>query len=187
MDTKLPMGFAIRVESTNWSTCRDALESVLAQMKQMQVPECGVTEAAHWKLTVVEKSDALNDPPGPPKDAYFCLITWPNGTEGLLFPRPGNVPVCTTREKGLSDYATALEHLHKLAKMNPVLANGVTIRLVQFERKDAIMEFTFNEPQVEKQVAPAVMDMHACPRCRRQMSHSHRYGYICEYCNGIED
>lgn len=26
-----------------------------------------------------------------------------------------------------------------------------------------------------------------CPRCGRGMSHTHRWGYICEYCAGIED
>lgn len=78
-------------------------------------------------------------------DAYLCLVTWPNGTEGLLFPRPGNVPLAATLEMGEKDFETACVHLHAyIANAPPVLREkvlGATIRLVKFERKEVLKEF----------------------------------------------
>lgn len=117
-------------------------------------------------------------------EAYFCLVTWPDGTEGLLFPRPGNVPINTTLEAGLKDFEIAREHLERFVPKNPKLA-GTKVNLVKFQRLEVVK--THPEPAPEPPRESVIADMYACPRCRRQMTHSHRHGYICEYCAGIED
>jgi hypothetical protein len=117
-------------------------------------------------------------------DAYFCLVTWPNGTEGLLFPRPGNVPINTTLEDGTNDFEIAKKHLAEHVFSNPKF-EGTKIRLVKFARLEVVKEFP--EPAPEPPRESVIADMYACPSCRRQMTHTHRHGYICEYCCGIED
>jgi len=84
--------------------------------------------------------------------AFFVLITWPNGTEGLLFPRPGNVPVADTQDKGMMDFGTAKEHLEQYQELtrskrpfspsNAEDLKGTVIRLIKFERQEVVHEFT---------------------------------------------
>ncbi len=118
------------------------------------------------------------------EEAYFCLVTWPDGKEGLLFPRPGNVPICKTKAEGETDFRTAVKDLDQFVAFNPKFA-GTKINLVRFERKEVVLAFP--EPPLEKRVQSVIEDMYACPRCRRQMTHSRNHGYVCEYCAGIED
>jgi hypothetical protein len=83
--------------------------------------------------------------------AYLVLITWPNGKEGLLFPRPGNVAVAATPEQGESDFKKAhhdlLEYAEQAGGVGPSLRNrftslkGTTIRLIEFERGPVLKEF----------------------------------------------
>jgi hypothetical protein len=74
--------------------------------------------------------------------AYLVLITWPDGTEGLLFPRPGNVPVADTEEKGVHDFHLAAQHLREYGLAFPWSEKvGCTIRLVEFERGPTLREF----------------------------------------------
>ncbi len=69
--------------------------------------------------------------------AYLVLITWPDGTEGLLFPRPGNVQIATTLEMGQNDFETAKTHLREYWDAmagNPDMqakVQGAMIRLVK--------------------------------------------------------
>jgi len=79
--------------------------------------------------------------------AYLCLITWPDGTEGLLFPRPGNVPIADSFEKGEQDFIKARQDLIDYARTRSTHKQaesiyGTTIRLVEFERKTVLMECT---------------------------------------------
>ena len=75
--------------------------------------------------------------------AYLCLVTWPDGTEGLLFPRPGNVPIAQTPAQGLKDYDTACEHLREFAKLRPELKDA-KVRLVLFQSVGLIAEFSLS-------------------------------------------
>lgn len=98
-------------------------------------------------------------------NAYLCLVTWPNGVEGLLFPRPGNVPVASTPEDGQKDFDTAKKDLGEyaadlelrllrskeqsfpaehIAGIEAQLAKikGATIRLVRLERQETVQEYT---------------------------------------------
>lgn len=116
-------------------------------------------------------------------EAYFCLVTWPNGTEGLLFPRPGNVPINTTLEDGAKDYEIAVADLKAWIGGNPQF-QGTKVKLVRFQRMEVVKEFP--EPVVEK--IPPTVPGYTCPKCNRQMSHCRNFGgYVCEYCAGIED
>jgi hypothetical protein len=115
-------------------------------------------------------------------EAYFCLVTWPDGTEGLLFPRPGNVPINTTLEDGLKDFATAKEHLDRFVPTTPKLA-GTTMRLVKFERVEVVKSYP--EPPPVTTTVPS--DANICERCGRQKTHYNGAGYVCDYCAGIED
>lgn len=72
--------------------------------------------------------------------AYLCLVTWPDGTEGLLFPRPGNVPVANTEEQGLNDFGIAKKHLLEWGITRPGL-DGTVVRLIEFERGKILQEF----------------------------------------------
>jgi uncharacterized protein with PIN domain len=117
-------------------------------------------------------------------DAYLVLVTWPDGSEGLLFPRPGNVPINTTQEQGLQDYAIAVDHLNEFIRERKEFAN-CKVRLVRFTRHEVVKEYPEPKPQPSRE--SVIADMYACPRCRRQMTHTSRFGYICEYCSGIED
>jgi hypothetical protein len=142
-------------------------------------------------------------------NAYLVLITWSDGTEGLLFPRPGNVPICTTEEQGLKDFETAVEHLKQIASTssNPRFRDA-KVRLVRFTRQEVVQSFP--DP-VEKLPPTVVADLSEaernvllqrldpyerevvaalgciCPKCGRQMSRTLTWGYVCEYCAGIED
>jgi hypothetical protein len=115
-------------------------------------------------------------------DAYFALVTWPDGKEGLLFPRPGNVPINTTLEDGTRDFDKAVADLKAWVSGNPQF-KGTKVKLVRFERMEVVKEFP--EPVVEK--VPPTVPGYACERCGRQKSHIHGQGYVCEYCAGIED
>jgi hypothetical protein len=74
-------------------------------------------------------------------NVYLVLITWPNGTEGLLFPLPGNVAVADTPEQGERDFEKAKHDLLEYAKAGRSL-KGTTIRLLEFERGPTLKEFT---------------------------------------------
>ena len=76
-------------------------------------------------------------------DAYLCIVTWPDGTEGLLFPRPGNVPLAQTPEQGLKDYDSACEHMREFAKVRPDLKDA-TIHLVLFKSVAMIAKFSLS-------------------------------------------
>ncbi len=115
-------------------------------------------------------------------DAYFALVTWPDGKEGLLFPRPGNVPINTTLEDGTKDFNKAVADLKAWVSGNPQF-QGTKVKLVRFQRMEVVKEFP--EPAVEK--IPPVDSAYTCQRCGRQKSHIHGQGYVCEYCAGIED
>jgi hypothetical protein len=117
-------------------------------------------------------------------DAYFCLVTWPDGREGLLFPRPGNVPVNTTLEDGLADYNKAVGDLKEHVERHPSF-NGTKVKLVKFQRLEVVKELQFPEPVVEK--IPPFVYGYPCEQCGRQKSHIYGIGYVCEYCAGIED
>jgi hypothetical protein len=87
------------------------------------------------------------------KDQFLCIITWPDGTEGLLFPRPGNVPIADTQELGESDFETACQHLKEYYIPNPPTPlweeyrdnqpklGAIKITLKQFKHKADIKEF----------------------------------------------
>jgi len=87
--------------------------------------------------------------------AYLVIVTWPDGTEGLLFPRPGNVPLADTEWKGMLDFEKAKKDLldyyefekdHHPERQRPEpwfrTVKGATIRLVKFERLETVEEFT---------------------------------------------
>jgi hypothetical protein len=74
--------------------------------------------------------------------AYLVLVTWPNGTESLLFPRPGNVPVAATPEQGQTDFETAKKHLLEYDKQSSHKMNGTKIRLILFDRRAILNEFS---------------------------------------------
>lgn len=89
----------------------------------------------------------------PKREAFLVLVTWPDGTEGLLFPRPGNVPIADTVEKGLEDFNTARQHLDEyITQVKEAIAAGVavdpksremmrsTLRLIKFERGEVLHE-----------------------------------------------
>jgi hypothetical protein len=73
-------------------------------------------------------------------DAFLILVTWPDGREGLLFPRPGNVAVAATVEAGEQDFEIARRHLNEYAKRVRGLGT-TTIRLIRFERHETLKEF----------------------------------------------
>jgi hypothetical protein len=78
--------------------------------------------------------------------AYLVLVTWANGTEGLLFPRPGNVPVASTPKEGKKDFETAKEHLthflEQQEEFDSPMKKPITIRLVEFERGQVLEAHT---------------------------------------------
>lgn len=79
------------------------------------------------------------------KDAYLCIVTWPDGTEGLLFPRPGNVPIADTEERGWRDFQTAERHLKEF--MADVMwdaehIRATKIRLIKFQAMEVIAEYS---------------------------------------------
>jgi len=79
--------------------------------------------------------------------AYLCIVTWPNGTEGLLFPRPGNVAIADTEEQGRTDFAIAVQHLKQYQedpdRSRPLI--GLKLRLVKFQRLEVIAEHVHHD------------------------------------------
>lgn len=79
--------------------------------------------------------------------AYLVLVTWPDGSEGLLFPRPGNVQMAITPFEGEQEFETAKQHMKEYWKKlqdvpaQRVKIEGATIRLVEFERGATLQEF----------------------------------------------
>lgn len=135
-------------------------------------------------------------------DAYFCLVTWPDGREGLLFPRPGNVPINKTKEDGLRDLGIAVRDFEQFVALNPKFV-GTKIRLTRFVRMEVVQEYPASsvppkppEPELTDEQVAALMkeplitmvprDAHTCGQCGRQKSYSAQ-GYVCEYCANIED
>lgn len=80
-------------------------------------------------------------------NAYLCLVRWADGTEGLLFPRPGNVPLATTREMGQDDFNTAKDHLLDYARNVPGAKVPITIRLIEFGEIKELASFTVGKTQ----------------------------------------
>ena len=78
-------------------------------------------------------------------NAYLVIVTWPNGTEGLLFPRPGNVPIASTLKQGMADYEKAKHDLEvfvsQLADDGPDQVEKIQIRLVQFKEEAVICSY----------------------------------------------
>jgi hypothetical protein len=82
----------------------------------------------------------------PAEHVYLVLVTWLEGNEGLIFPRPGNVPVAVTKEQGLKDFEKAKRDLVDCMVDGDVRENGesmagTTIRLVELERGAVLQEF----------------------------------------------
>lgn len=73
-------------------------------------------------------------------EAYLVLITWPDGTTGLLFPRPGNVPLNTTKEDGLKDFATTVDHLNEFIREREEFASTL-VQLVRFIQQEVVKEY----------------------------------------------
>lgn len=119
------------------------------------------------------------------EEAYFCLVTWPDGTEGLLFPRPGNVPINKTKEDGIKDFNTAVRDFDQFVALNPKFAS-TKIRLIRFVRMEVVQEFPAPVPPPEP-AQSLVDEMYKCSNCGRHLTHTRNLGYICEYCAGIED
>ena len=91
---------------------------------------------------LVEKLEQVK----PAEYAFLVLVTWPNGTEGLLFPRPGNVPLATSQERGFKDFRKAKKDLVECVEEGSTLESGETlegtsIRLVMLERGAVLSEF----------------------------------------------
>jgi hypothetical protein len=119
-------------------------------------------------------------------DVYICLVTWPDGTEGMLFPRPGNVPINTTLEDGIKDFDIAVSHLKEWAEGKPQFAN-TKVSLVKFDRLEVVKMFPEPVPVIQADLSQVDANMFKCKRCGRTLSHIHGQGYVCEYCAGIED
>ena len=74
--------------------------------------------------------------------AYLVLITWPDGTEGLLFPRPGNVQIAATESQGDKDFKKAKADLIEYAPHSKKSLAGSVVRLIEFERGAELRRFT---------------------------------------------
>jgi hypothetical protein len=79
--------------------------------------------------------------------AYLVLITWPDGTEGLLFPRPGNVAIADTEAAGHKDFEKAKNDLIAFAPHSKKSLAGTAVRLVEFERGPELSSFTLKEKE----------------------------------------
>lgn len=75
--------------------------------------------------------------------AFLCLVTWPDGSSGLLFPRPGNVPIATTREAGEADFETACLHLKQYCQGHKA-RRPISVRLVEFHRITEVRSLTIS-------------------------------------------
>jgi hypothetical protein len=80
-------------------------------------------------------------------DAYLMLVTWPDGTECQLFPKPGHSPLAMSEPQGRTAFEIARAHLLDFAAEGGLAPNndslvGTTIRLVKFERGPVMAEFT---------------------------------------------
>ena len=87
---------------------------------------------------------AVSEETPTPSEAYLVLVTWPNGTEGLLFPRPGNVPIAVTPEMGEEDMKTAIADLLGYMSAEHKIEGAITIRLIKFQRGPVLKEFRWN-------------------------------------------
>lgn len=81
--------------------------------------------------------------------AYLCLVTWPNGTTGLLFPRPGNVPIADTEEQGRKDMHTACKHMKEFADAAEKAGEGwklkgSKIQLVKYQALHVLDELVYD-------------------------------------------
>lgn len=57
---KLPIKFELKIESTNCSAARTALEQVLAEMNMMRMPKLGDTfESPYFKLEITRSECTL--------------------------------------------------------------------------------------------------------------------------------
>lgn len=79
------------------------------------------------------------------KHAYLCIVTWPDGTEGLLFPRPGHVPLSDTEARGQADFALAKQHLKVFGQVaedhgEGWKLKGLSVRLVKFQTLEVLAE-----------------------------------------------
>jgi hypothetical protein len=77
--------------------------------------------------------------------AYLVLITWPDGTEGLLFPWPGNVPLASTLDQGNCGFEKAKHDLQDYVegiRQTGRDTEGAIIRLFRFTRGEMLREFT---------------------------------------------
>lgn len=91
-----------------------------------------------------------------PTKAFLVLVTWPDGREGLLFPRPGHVPIATTKEQGEEDFKTAVNHmeeyifmLHPMAEELMANCRGATLRLVEFQRSRTLKAYQYERDHRE--------------------------------------
>ena len=76
---------------------------------------------------------------------YLCIVKWPNGTEGLLFPRPGNVPLADTVEQGRKDFDRAVADLKSFVTKTQRDMTGTSIRLCLFRGGIALEEYEFTQ------------------------------------------
>ncbi len=85
-------------------------------------------------------------------DVYLVLVKWPNSTEGLIFPRPGNVPLADTYAKGRADFDKAVADLNAFLDLPEMMepfgdkamvdcVKGATLRLVRFKRCETLMSY----------------------------------------------
>jgi hypothetical protein len=107
------------------------------------IVQCHSTGASKEIAAILQKLEEVK----PGQHAYLVLITWPDGKEGLLFPRPGNVPVAATVEAGKADFAIALNHLDAYGESRGnapggASLKGTVIRLVEFQRGAVLSECT---------------------------------------------
>lgn len=78
-------------------------------------------------------------------NVYLCIVTWPDGREGLLFPRPGNVEIADTEARGQADFGIAKQHLKAYAQMaadhgEDWKLQGLSVRLVKFQTLETLAE-----------------------------------------------
>ena len=73
-------------------------------------------------------------------EAYLCLVTWPDGVEGLLFPRPGNVPIASTLIQGMADFTIARKHLDEFTLKKPNF-KGTSVRLVRLREVETLTTY----------------------------------------------
>ena len=80
-----------------------------------------------------------------PQTVYLCIITWPDGVDVVLFPRPGKVPMATTEQMGQEDFTIAVRHCKEYAEELGLVGkakamDGTKIRLVKFQCLEVLAE-----------------------------------------------